>query len=184
MEAAGRHVPLVTFGHMHEKLCFGKKTRNMVEIHPDTGTVYLNAAFVPRVQHIKVATSNSNLNGESDTASADETAPAGGQGNKAVTAHQFTVAEVTDGLVTRVSSVWVGRRGRKGGFEVVAREELLGTVPEQEGQGHSVRRNIWRGFDRVWESVITRRRAALGTVDSTEGRSLSAELGSVQVGTE
>ncbi|CAL8468258.1 g7797 [Coccomyxa elongata] len=184
VEAAGRHVPLVTFGHMHEKLCFGKKTRNMIEIHPDTGTVYLNAAFVPRVRHIKVPASNTNSNGDSETASADETTPAGGQGSKAITAHQFTVAEVTDGLVTKVSSVWVGRRGRKGGFEVVARKELLETVLDQEGQGHYVRRNIWRGFDRVWESVITRRRTTLGTGDSTIGRYVDAELGSVQVGTE
>ncbi|BDA43788.1 hypothetical protein COCOBI_04-8050 [Coccomyxa sp. Obi] len=184
VEAAGRHVPLVTFGHMHESLRFGKKTRNMVEIHPDTGTVYLNAAFVPRVRHIKAATasaqSNSNLNGESD----DDMAPAGGQGSRAVTAHQFTVAEVTDGLVTRVSSVWLGRRGRKGGFEIVAREELLETVPDQEGQGDFVRRNIWRGFDRVWESVITRRRTPLRTSDSTVGRNVSVEVGSLAVGLE
>ncbi|EIE19271.1 metallophosphoesterase, partial [Coccomyxa subellipsoidea C-169] len=49
VEASGLHVPLVTFGHMHESLKFGKKTRNMIEIHPDTGTVYLNTAVVPRV---------------------------------------------------------------------------------------------------------------------------------------
>ena len=156
VEAAGRHVSLVAFGHMHEKLCFGKRTRNMVEIHPDTGTVYLNTAVVPRVRHMKIQP-NSDSNGESD----DDIARAGSQGGKAVTAHQFTLAEVSDGLVTSISSVWVGRRGRKEGFEVVAREELLETVPDQEGQGHFVRRNIWRGFDRVWESVITRRRTPL-----------------------
>ena len=160
VEAAGGHVALVTFGHMHESLKFGKKLRNMIEIHPETGTVYLNTAVVPRIRHMKVpALPQPDSNGDSNVSSPDE-ALAAGQGSAAITARQFTVAEVTDGLVSSVSSVWVGRRGRRGGFEVVARETLLETMPEQVGQGDFVRRKIWRGFDRVWETMVTRRRTS------------------------
>ncbi len=163
VEASGLHVPLVTFGHMHESLKFGKKTRNMIEIHPDTGTVYLNTAVVPRVRHMKVPAQNSNSNPNGEMAA--------GQGSAAITAGQFSVAEVTDGLVSSVESVWVGRRGRRGGFEVVAQETLLETVPEVAGQGDFVRRKIWRGYDKVWETVITRRRTAenvQGQIDDSE----------------
>ena len=43
-------MPLVTFGHMHEKLQGKTSLRNMVEVDAATGTVYLNTAVVPRVR--------------------------------------------------------------------------------------------------------------------------------------
>ena len=48
--AQGRHVPLVVFGHMHEKLRGTLQLRNMVEVDAATGTVYLNTAVVPRIR--------------------------------------------------------------------------------------------------------------------------------------
>ncbi|KAK9826782.1 hypothetical protein WJX81_008513 [Elliptochloris bilobata] len=47
LAAAGRHVPLVVFGHMHQQLKGGGQ-RDMVAISATTGTVHLNAAVVPR----------------------------------------------------------------------------------------------------------------------------------------
>ncbi|MBE9178974.1 TIGR04168 family protein [Oculatella sp. LEGE 06141] len=45
--ALGKSIPLVTFGHMHHQLRHSKQHRTMV--HSDLGTVYLNAASVPRI---------------------------------------------------------------------------------------------------------------------------------------
>ncbi|MEG3937591.1 TIGR04168 family protein [Microcoleus sp. S36b_A3] len=47
--SAGKHVPLVTFGHMHHKLRHTKhELRKSLEVSAE-GTVYLNAASVPRI---------------------------------------------------------------------------------------------------------------------------------------
>ena len=43
-------MPLVAFGHMHEKLRGTSSLRNMVEVDAATGTIYLNTAVVPRVR--------------------------------------------------------------------------------------------------------------------------------------
>jgi uncharacterized protein (TIGR04168 family) len=46
----GKTIPLVAFGHMHHQLRHRKdRLRQMVEVH-STGTVYLNAASVPRIK--------------------------------------------------------------------------------------------------------------------------------------
>lgn len=47
----GKVVPLVTFGHMHHTLRHTKKQRRVVYRRPASGTVYLNAACTPRIQH-------------------------------------------------------------------------------------------------------------------------------------
>ncbi|MBE9095440.1 TIGR04168 family protein [Tychonema sp. LEGE 07203] len=47
--SSGKHVPLVTFGHMHHKLRHTKhELRKSVKVSAE-GTVYLNAASVPRI---------------------------------------------------------------------------------------------------------------------------------------
>ncbi|NJO77477.1 MAG: TIGR04168 family protein [Cyanobacteria bacterium RM1_2_2] len=47
--ALGKHIPLVAFGHMHHQLRHTKtRLRKMVQVDND-GTVYLNAASVPRI---------------------------------------------------------------------------------------------------------------------------------------
>jgi uncharacterized protein (TIGR04168 family) len=55
VHAAGRRVPLVVFGHMHERLRGTSSLRNMVELDASTGTVYLNTAVVPRIRKMEMA---------------------------------------------------------------------------------------------------------------------------------
>jgi uncharacterized protein (TIGR04168 family) len=48
LQAQGKSIPLVTFGHMHHKLRHTKEClRQPIVVHP--GTVYLNAARCPRI---------------------------------------------------------------------------------------------------------------------------------------
>ncbi|MGJ5674933.1 MAG: TIGR04168 family protein [Nostochopsis sp.] len=76
---AGKTVPLVTFGHMHQTLRHTKKVlRKRVFTSPE-GTVYLNAASVPRIV-------------DSD-------------GQKL---RNFSIVLLEDGVVSQTSSVWVG----------------------------------------------------------------------------
>ncbi|GIL68674.1 hypothetical protein Vafri_21915, partial [Volvox africanus] len=54
LHRAGRRVSLVTFGHMHHRLHAASRhrpspLRRMVALDPATGTVFLNAATVPRI---------------------------------------------------------------------------------------------------------------------------------------
>lgn len=48
-QRSGRHVPLVTFGHMHHELRHDKTRLRQRLVVDDYGTVYVNAAQVPRV---------------------------------------------------------------------------------------------------------------------------------------
>ena len=83
--AKGRPVPLVVFGHMHHLLKGGKRRRDMVCVDPDSGTVFLNCAVVPRWGNLPVA-------------------PASG-----ASTHQFTVVHMAaGGYVQSASDVWVG----------------------------------------------------------------------------
>ena len=50
----GKSIPLVTFGHMHHSLRHREdRLRTIVETSDDAGTVYLNAASVPRIKKIE-----------------------------------------------------------------------------------------------------------------------------------
>jgi hypothetical protein len=154
-ETSGRPVPLVVFGHMHEDLKFGQKTRNMVEISSSSGTVFLNCAVVPRVRAVK-----------QDPASHSAAPP----GSETIVARHFVVAKVSGGAVSSASNVWVGQRGgRHSPYEIVLEQSLLELEqhgkPDGEGGGGWVRRRIWRGFEGVWESVTSRRRPAENGAD-------------------
>ncbi|EFJ49127.1 hypothetical protein VOLCADRAFT_32158, partial [Volvox carteri f. nagariensis] len=87
LHRAGRRVALVTFGHMHHTLHAANskgrasRLRRMVALDPATGTVFLNAATVPRVTP------------------APTTPPA--------TLHHFMVAELEGGEVVAARDVWV-----------------------------------------------------------------------------
>jgi uncharacterized protein (TIGR04168 family) len=75
----GKRIPLVTFGHMHHRLrhtksCFRQRVQECKE-----GTVYLNAACVPRIQ--------------------------GENGHKI---RNFSLVSLLNGLVETISLVWVG----------------------------------------------------------------------------
>ncbi|MGB3262586.1 MAG: TIGR04168 family protein [Microcoleus sp.] len=77
--SSGKHVPLVTFGHMHHKLRHTKhELRKSVKVSGE-GTVYLNAASVPRI----VETERSKL-------------------------RNFSIVLLENGTVSEASLVWLG----------------------------------------------------------------------------
>lgn len=76
----GKSIPLVTFGHMHHHLRYTREVlRTAVLTSPD-GTVYLNAASVPRI-----------VQNESDTL------------------RNFSLVSLQNGVVSQISLVWVGK---------------------------------------------------------------------------
>ena len=85
--SCGKKAALVTFGHMHARLKHGG-SRNMVGVDGRTGTVYLNAAVVPRVERVSESSG-------------------GG------TRRHFVRVGLVDGVVVRAENVWVrvGERG-------------------------------------------------------------------------
>ncbi|MBD2578714.1 TIGR04168 family protein [Oscillatoria sp. FACHB-1406] len=50
VRAGGRRIPLVTFGHMHHSLRHTKERSRVAVCTPPDGTVYYNAAVVPRTE--------------------------------------------------------------------------------------------------------------------------------------
>jgi uncharacterized protein (TIGR04168 family) len=88
--AGGKRVPLVAFGHMHHRLRHRQdRLRERVRVDAQ-GTVYLNAACVPRIQ------------GEND-------ANGGSTQNRR---RNFTLVTLTTGEVTDIHLVWVGDHGK------------------------------------------------------------------------
>lgn len=78
VRASGKLIPLVAFGHMHHKLRHTKKVlRKSVSV--GEGTVYLNAACVPRIVQVEM--------------------------NRW---RHFALVVLTEGVVSEVSQVWVG----------------------------------------------------------------------------
>lgn len=76
--ALGKQIPLVAFGHMHHQLRHTKtRLRKMVEVDMH-GTVYLNAASVPRI--VQTPTGRS---------------------------RNFSLVTLVDGVVTRAVLVWI-----------------------------------------------------------------------------
>jgi uncharacterized protein (TIGR04168 family) len=77
---AGKIIPLVTFGHMHHNLRHTKKVlRKRIFTSPE-GTVYLNAASVPRI-----------VEDDSDKQ------------------RNFSIVLLEDGVVSQVSLIWVSK---------------------------------------------------------------------------
>ncbi|MEC4817719.1 MAG: TIGR04168 family protein [Scytonema sp. PMC 1069.18] len=77
---AGKTIPLVTFGHMHHSLRHTKKVlRKRIFISPE-GTVYLNAASVPRI-----------VEDDSDKQ------------------RNFSIVLLEDGVVSQVSLIWISK---------------------------------------------------------------------------
>lgn len=75
----GKQIPLVTFGHMHHSLRHTKtQLRTRVHVSPE-GTIYLNAASVPRI--LKT-----------------ETKPL----------RNFSLVTLESGIISQISLVWVG----------------------------------------------------------------------------
>jgi uncharacterized protein (TIGR04168 family) len=77
--AAGKSIPLVTFGHMHHSLRFTKKMLRKSVLATEN-TIYLNAASVPRI--VK---------------------------NNSDKLRNFSIVTLEAGVVSQVSLVWVGK---------------------------------------------------------------------------
>jgi uncharacterized protein (TIGR04168 family) len=75
----GKHIPLVTFGHMHHSLRHTKERLRIIVNRGSNETIYLNSASVPRIKTI--------------------------DGQKI---RNFTLVTLKNHLVSRVSLVWVG----------------------------------------------------------------------------
>jgi uncharacterized protein (TIGR04168 family) len=84
-QSLGKSVPLVAFGHMHHQLRHTKEHLRK-SLHSSEGTVYLNAARVPRI-----------INTETD-------APAGKIHQRL---RNFSLVTLTAGVVTRAALVWI-----------------------------------------------------------------------------
>ncbi|MDY7013039.1 MAG: TIGR04168 family protein [Cyanobacteriota bacterium] len=82
VRTSGKHIPLVTFGHMHHRLRHTQQQlRTAICKHPN-GTVYLNAAAVPRIVRLE-----------------DETL------------RNFSLIHLQGGTVVEVTLVWVKGTG-------------------------------------------------------------------------
>lgn len=77
--ASGKTIPLVTFGHMHHKLRHTNKQLRTT-VYTSEGTVYLNAASVPRITQ----------NGSDHH-------------------RNFSIVSLQNGIVSQVSLLWVGK---------------------------------------------------------------------------
>ncbi|XP_039031808.1 uncharacterized protein LOC120166643 isoform X2 [Hibiscus syriacus] len=79
-------IPLVVFGHMHKELAHGNGLRKMIVVGSDD-IIYLNGAIVPRVRPInKTPLQASNSDG---------------------TNRAFTLVEISNGQVDKISESWV-----------------------------------------------------------------------------
>lgn len=76
--ALGKSIPLVTFGHMHHSLRHRKDRLRTIINTSDTGTVYLNAACVPRIKK---------------------------QENKIL--HNFSIVTIEANVVSKISLIWI-----------------------------------------------------------------------------
>ncbi|KAL6861145.1 hypothetical protein ACP4OV_016845 [Aristida adscensionis] len=98
----GVSIPLVVFGHMHKSLAYGRGLRKMIAFGANH-TIYLNGALVPRVR--------SSQPSSSPTAAALPTPTA------APTSRAFTVVDLLEGRVERVTEVWVKVSGARAELE-------------------------------------------------------------------
>lgn len=108
-ESSKVSVPLVVFGHMHKELAHGNGLRKMIVVGSDD-TIYLNGAVVPRVKTL------SDEQGTSNSFTKEEAHPSSGGTKRA-----FTIVDILDGRVDKISESWVSVLGDKATLE----EELV-----------------------------------------------------------
>src|SRR6478672_3661204 len=95
----GKAIPLVTFGHMHHQLrCTKQRLRSPVFVVAQ-GTLYLNAASVPRI----VKTDTNRL-------------------------RNFSLVSLKAGVVSDISLVWVGQDFSVVSEQILYQSQLVGTV--------------------------------------------------------
>jgi len=99
----GVSIPLVVFGHMHKSLAYGRGLRKMIAFGANH-TIYLNGAVVPRVRYAQA------------TPSFEQNQPEGSV-SAAPTSRAFTIANLSEGRVEKISEVWVLVSGAKAELE-------------------------------------------------------------------
>ncbi|KAL0552714.1 hypothetical protein IC582_011835 [Cucumis melo] len=93
------HVPpLVVFGHMHKELTYGGQ-RKMIVVTADN-TIYLNGAIVPRVTSYSGEEGKVGGNFTSSETSCTQSVSRG-------TKRAFTVVDISDGKVDKVTESWI-----------------------------------------------------------------------------
>ncbi|NP_001131760.1 uncharacterized LOC100193128 [Zea mays] len=86
-------IPLVVFGHMHKSLAYGRGLRKMIAFGANH-IIYLNGAVVPRVKFAQTTPGHEQNQPE-------------GSGSRAPTLRAFTIADLYEGRVEKISEVWV-----------------------------------------------------------------------------
>lgn len=86
-------IPLVVFGHMHKSLAYGRGLRKMIAFGANH-IIYLNGAVVPRVKFAQTTPGHEQNQPE-------------GSGSIAPTLRAFTIADLYEGRVEKISEVWV-----------------------------------------------------------------------------
>ncbi|PAN25457.1 hypothetical protein PAHAL_4G302700 [Panicum hallii] len=99
----GVSIPLVVFGHMHKSLAYGRGLRKMIALGANH-TIYLNGAVVPRVRYAQA------------TPSLEQNQPEGSV-SAAPTSRAFTIADLSEGRVEKISEVWVLVSGARAELE-------------------------------------------------------------------
>ncbi|MEL4897424.1 TIGR04168 family protein [Crocosphaera sp. Alani8] len=95
----GKKIPLVTFGHMHHRLRHTRSRLRTKVVSNEQGTIYLNAACVPRVIE---------ENGEK--------------------LRNFSLVSLENDTVTQISSVWVNHRGAIATEDSLYKQPLLSSI--------------------------------------------------------
>uniref|UniRef100_A0A0A9F1L6 Calcineurin-like phosphoesterase domain-containing protein n=1 Tax=Arundo donax TaxID=35708 RepID=A0A0A9F1L6_ARUDO len=93
----GVSIPLVVFGHMHKSLAYGRGLRKMIAFGANH-TIYLNGAVVPRVKYAQPSSS---------IIPSYEQNQLEGSGLTAPTLRAFTIIDLLEGCVEKISEVWV-----------------------------------------------------------------------------
>ncbi|CAM6095593.1 unnamed protein product [Calypogeia fissa] len=109
--AGKRNVSLVVFGHMHKHLQYNRGDRKMIVVGED-GSIYLNAAVVPRIRSPKAEGAKSEISshesaiesllGEVEAANWLNDEP-----NALPSERNFTVVDLVDGEPQKIEEVWV-----------------------------------------------------------------------------
>ncbi|EOY29605.1 Calcineurin-like metallo-phosphoesterase superfamily protein isoform 2 [Theobroma cacao] len=98
-------IPLVVFGHMHKELAYGNGLRKMIVVGTDN-IIYLNAAIVPRVKrpiNEQQASYRSSIDNETSLHAS----------NSDGTKRAFTLVEILNGQVDKISENWVSVVGNE-----------------------------------------------------------------------
>ncbi|PKI34671.1 hypothetical protein CRG98_044931 [Punica granatum] len=96
-ETANIQIPLVVFGHMHKQLAHSNGVRKMIAFGPND-MIYLNGAVVPRVRWLtRPLPSKDHVQNEAGNSQTDQTG----------SARAFTVVEIRERKVTKITESWV-----------------------------------------------------------------------------